>query len=47
MIEALPDPGTQAGLALYIGLTALLTLLLKWGWDRWRAYRDQVVRRRS
>jgi len=37
MIEALPDPGTQAGLALYIGLTALLTLLLKWGWDRWRA----------
>ncbi|MCU4927112.1 transferase [Halobacteria archaeon AArc-dxtr1] len=37
MIEALPDPGTQAGLALYIGATALLTLLVKWGWDRWRA----------
>ncbi|WIV68915.1 VirB4 family type IV secretion system protein [Natrialbaceae archaeon AArc-T1-2] len=37
MIEALPDPGTQAGLALYIGATALLTLLAKVGWDRWRA----------
>ncbi|WP_049889202.1 VirB4 family type IV secretion system protein [Natronolimnohabitans innermongolicus] len=37
MIDALPDPGTQAGIALYIGATALLTLLVKWGWDRWRA----------
>ncbi|ELY35372.1 VirB4 family type IV secretion system protein [Natronorubrum tibetense] len=37
MIEALPDPGTQAGLSLYIGATALLTLLAKVGWDRWRA----------
>ncbi|MFP8958821.1 VirB4 family type IV secretion system protein (plasmid) [Natrialbaceae archaeon A-CW3] len=37
MIDALPDPGTQAGIALYIGATALITLLVKWGWDRWRA----------
>ena len=37
MIDALPDPGTQAGLALYIGATALLTLLLKWVWGLWRA----------
>ncbi|MFP9061634.1 VirB4 family type IV secretion system protein [Natrialbaceae archaeon A-chndr2] len=37
MIEMIPDAGSQAGLVLYIGLTALLTLLLKWGWDRWRS----------
>ncbi|WP_254810732.1 VirB4 family type IV secretion system protein [Natronosalvus amylolyticus] len=37
MIDALPDPGTQAGLALYIGATALFTLLVKLAWGRWQA----------
>ncbi len=32
----IPDASTQSGLALYLGLTALVTLLLKMGWDRWR-----------
>ena len=37
MIEALPDPSMQAGMATYIGMTALLTLLVKALWDYWRA----------
>ncbi|WP_226479867.1 VirB4 family type IV secretion system protein [Natrinema amylolyticum] len=32
-----PDPGTQSGLALYLGITAALTLLAKIAWDRWHA----------
>ncbi|ELY41612.1 VirB4 family type IV secretion system protein [Natronorubrum sulfidifaciens] len=34
---SLPDPATQSGLAVYIGVTALVTLLVKIAWDRWRA----------
>ncbi|SIS15916.1 VirB4 family type IV secretion system protein [Natronorubrum thiooxidans] len=34
---SLPDPETQAGLAVYIGVTALVTLLVKIAWDYWRA----------
>ncbi|QFU82335.1 VirB4 family type IV secretion system protein [Natronorubrum aibiense] len=37
MIDALPDPGTQAGFAFYIGATALLTVLVKLAWDYWQA----------
>jgi len=35
--RSLPDSGTQAGLAFYIGVTALTTLLVKLAWDYWRA----------
>ncbi|MFP9193889.1 VirB4 family type IV secretion system protein [Natrialbaceae archaeon A-CW1-1] len=34
--STLPDPSTQAGLASYISITALVTLLVKIGWDRWQ-----------
>ncbi|TMT81828.1 transferase [Haloterrigena sp. H1] len=37
MQNALPDPGTQSGLAIYVGTTALVTLLVKRAWDYWRA----------
>ncbi|MFA9427280.1 VirB4 family type IV secretion system protein [Natronorubrum sp. A-ect3] len=33
----LPDPATQSGFAVYIGVTALVTLLVKIAWDYWRA----------
>ncbi|USZ71426.1 VirB4 family type IV secretion system protein [Natronosalvus halobius] len=33
--QILPDPATQEGLALYLVLTAVGTLLVRSGWDRW------------
>ncbi len=38
-----PDPGTQAGLAVYVGATALITLLVKSAWDYWRAEEVEEV----
>ncbi len=40
---AIPDPATSTGLAIYIGVSVLLTLLTKTAWDYWRTEDTEEV----